>query len=301
MGQAGETVRGRTYHFAVIDEAAIVPDGRIWQAAIRPLLTDHKGSALFCSTPRGRNWFWHLFVQGQDAGFPTWASWQYPTTANPHIDPDEVDDAKKGLPEQVFKQEYLAQFLEDGGTVFRNLSRICVGERELERQPESHYVFGVDWGKSVDFTCISVMDMTRKRQVVLDRFNQISWAVQRNRLIALYERFQPRSIYAEENSIGSVNIEALRDEGLPVRPYTTTAKSKSELIEALQLAMEQETVTLLNDAVLVNEMQIFEMSRLANGGWRYAAPPGGHDDTIIATALSLWATERTGRFRCDFV
>lgn len=295
MGQAGETVRGRKYHFAVIDEAAIVPDGRLWQAAIRPLLTDHKGGALFCSTPRGRNWFWSLFVRGQDAAFPAWASWQFPTIANPHIDPDEVEDARRGLPEQVFQQEYLAQFLEDGGTVFRNLSRICVGERESDPVPDHRYVFGVDWGRHVDFTCISVMDVERKQQVYLDRFTQINWATQRNRLMALYERFRPDFIYAEENSIGSVNIEALQDEGLPMYPYTTTAKSKPELIEALQLAMEQEKVTLLNDAVLINELQNYEMSRLANGGWRYSAPPGGHDDTVIATALSLWGAQRSRR------
>jgi hypothetical protein len=152
-----------------------------------------------------------------------------------------------------------------------------------------------------DYTCISVMDYHEKRQVYLERFNQIGWQQQRNRLLTLYERFQPISIWAEENSIGSVNIEALRGEDLPVRAFTTTARSKGPLIDTLVLGIEQETVTLLSDVILIQELQAYETSRMANGGWRYSAPPGGHDDTVIATALSLWACDHTSRFRIDFV
>jgi hypothetical protein len=301
QGISAETVRGRKYHLAVIDEAAIVSDARIWQAAIRPLLTDYRGKALFCSTPRGRNWFWNLFVQGQDESFENWQSWQLPTKVNPYIDDDEIADAERGLPERVFKQEYLAQFLEDGGVVFRNLDRVCVGKQELEPEPGHNYVFGVDWGKSNDFTCISVFDCERNQQVYLDRFNRISWEIQRNRLISLYHRFRPTIIWAEANSIGEPNIEALQAEGLPVRSFYTSSRSKAPLIEALVLAIEQERITLLSDAVLIHEMQSYEMSRLVNRGWRYSAPPGGHDDTVIATALSWYGAYKSGSVRIDFV
>jgi hypothetical protein len=35
-------------------------------------------------------------------------------------------------------------------------------------------------------------------------------------------------------------------------------------------------------------------------GWVYGAPAGGHDDTVMATALSLWAVRRTGWVSVDF-
>ena len=224
-----------------------------------------------------------------------------PTKVNPYIDDDEIADAERGLPERVFKQEYLAQFLEDGGVVFRNLDRVCVGKQELEPEPGHNYVFGVDWGKSNDFTCISVFDCERNQQVYLDRFNRISWEIQRNRLISLYHRFRPTIIWAEANSIGEPNIEALQAEGLPVRSFYTSSRSKAPLIEALVLAIEQERITLLSDAVLIHEMQSYEMSRLVNRGWRYSAPPGGHDDTVIATALSWYGAYKSGSVRIDFV
>jgi len=306
---AGEWVRGRKYHFVVIDEAALFDSADMWHGAIRPLLTDYEGGALFCSTPKGRNWFWQLYSQGQSADYPDWASWRYPTAANPYIKAAEIEAAKRGMPERFYRQEYEAVFLDDGGVVFRNVDRVCVGKPYTltpspspsgrgERSSEACY-FGVDWGKDNDFTAVSVM--TREgRQVWLERFNQIGWATQRGRLAALYERFQPNMILAEENSIGSVNIEALQAEGLPVRGFMTTAKSKTPLIDHLALAMEKGEVLLLDDAILKHELMAYEMNRTRQG-WSYSAPPGVHDDTVIVTALSLWVAKRYGGWSVDFV
>jgi len=297
--QAAETVRGRKYHYVVMDEAALFDSLDVWQAAIRPLLTDYSGGALFCSTPRGRNWFWQLYQQGMSEDYPEWQAWRFPTAANPHMRMEELEAARRELPERVYQQEYEAVFHDDGGAVFRNVEGICVGSphpsplrKEGESSAEERCYFGVDWGKDRDYTCVSVMTKGG-RQIHLERFNQIGWTVQRGRLMALYERFKPAVIVAEENSIGSVNIEALRQENLPVRGFTTTFKSKGPLIEELALAMERNEVTLLNHPTLKHELMTYEM-KATTYGWQYSAPPGGHDDTVVATALSLWASRRFG-------
>jgi hypothetical protein len=301
---SGERVRGRKYHYVVIDEAALFDSADVWHGAIRPLLTDYEGGALFASTPKGRGWFWQLYQQGQSGDYPEWESWRFPTHANPYINPKEVEAAKQGMPERFYRQEYEAVFLDDGGVVFRNVEGVCVlRPHPLTPSPQSmegeQTFFGVDWGKDNDYTAISVM--TREgRQVWLERFNQIGWAAQRGRLAALYEQFQPRVILAEANSVGSVNIEALQQEGLPVHPFLTTLKSKAPLIDGLALAMEREEVLLLDDPVLKHELMAYEVSRTSHG-WSYSAPSGGHDDTVIATALSLWASQRYAGLGFDFV
>ncbi len=288
-----EAVRGRKYHFVVIDEAALIPDASVWHAAIRPLLADYRGSALFASTPRGRNWFWQLYNR-RDEG---WHSWSFPTATNPFIEAAEVEDARRSLPERVFQQEFLAEFLEDGGAVFRNIETVC---QQPVADTAGRCVFGVDWGRDYDFTAISVMD-TSGNQLFLERFNQVSYNLQRDRLSLLYDRFKPVVILAESNSVGAVNIDALRADGLPVEPFTTTAQSKMSLVEKLSLAMEKGEVKLLDDEVLKYELQIYQMSRTPHGNWYYSAPPGEHDDTVIATALSYWASQRYSGILFDFV
>lgn len=111
--------RGRKYATIAIDEAAIIPSERLrrqWPAAIRPTLTDYRGEAWFGSTPKGAGYFKELY---DGAGEAPWARWQMPTTANPHIDPAEVEAARLELPPAVFRREYLAEFVTEFGAVFK--------------------------------------------------------------------------------------------------------------------------------------------------------------------------------------
>lgn len=283
-GESADTARGGAPKLVIIDEAAMIQDADMWPAVIRPALTDKQGRALFLSTPRGHNWFWELFNRGNDPLFPDYKSWNFPSWYNPMLPAAEFEEARASLPDRFFRQEYAAEFIPDAGGVFRGVLDVS---RLDEREPyEGEFIFGVDWGKEHDFTVISVIDRQTRQQVKLERFNQIGWSLQRGRLVTLFEEWKPLAIWAEANSIGGPNIEALQAEGLPVHPFYTTAQSKSPLIEALALAIERKEITLLNDRVQVAELQAYEMERLPSGSFRYNAPDGGHDDTVIATALS---------------
>jgi predicted phage terminase large subunit-like protein len=106
--------RGRKYKRVIIDEAAMARHlEQAWTEAIRPTLTDYRGDAFFLSTPKGSNYFKTLHAMA--AVDPDWMSWQMPTTANPWIDPTEVDKAGESLPSIAFRQEYLAEFVDAAG------------------------------------------------------------------------------------------------------------------------------------------------------------------------------------------
>lgn len=280
--------RSRHYHRVVIDEAAMVPNlAGVWQKAIRPTLADYRGDAFFFSTPRGRNFFWEIWQRGQDSARADWASWQFPTASNPYIHPDEIEAARQELPERLFKQEWLAEFLDDPGGVFRGL-RACA--TEPRREPYAgRFVMGVDWGQVNDFTVLVVMDSETRRVVDLDRFNQIGWSMQRGRLRAMAERWGVTAIIAESNSMGGPNVEALQDEGLPVTAFETTGVSKPPLIESLALAFERQEIRILDDPVLVGELEAYERDvSPVTGRSRYSAPEGMHDDCVMALALAWW-------------
>jgi phage terminase large subunit-like protein len=284
-GHDPDALRGSGLDLAVLDEAAFLhPD--VWRAAIRPALADRRGEALFLSTPRGRNWFWSVWMAGQNPANAQWKSWRFPATANPLIDPAEVEEARRQLPERVFREEYLAEFLDDAGSVFRHVAEAATVDPGAGPEPGERYLFGVDWGRDTDFTVIAVLAVDARRLVALERFNEIGWSLQRGRLAALAERWQPEAIWAEANSIGGPNIEALQAEDLPVVPFTMTAASKGPLIESLALALERADLAILRDPVLIGELQAYQQERLDSGRYRYNAPSGTHDDTVIALALA---------------
>src|SRR5690606_2980835 len=198
-----------------------------------------------------------------------------------------IEDARRDLPEAAFRQEYLAEFIEDAGLVFRKV-RDATWVPPAKPEPGRRYRMGVDWAQANDWTVLTVIDDLR-RVVAVDRFNQIAWDVQRGRLRAMADYWHVKEIWAEANSIGGPNIEALQAEGLPVRGFTTTNESKQQIMVALQLAFEREDIRIPDDPVLIAELEAFEATRLPSGRWRYEAPAGMHDDMVISLALAYEA------------
>ena len=295
-GDDPDSLRGSGLDLAVLDEAAFLHES-VWTGAIRPALSDRRGRALFLSTPKGvGNWFWKVYGYGLDPSRAEWQAWTFPTSTNPHIPPDEIEAARDDLPERVFRQEYLAEFIEDSGGVFRNITPRAIVAPQTAPKPDHRIVFGLDWARVSDFTCIAIMDATTRQLVALDRFNGIGWALQRGRIAALAQVWKPSAIWAESNSIGGPNIEALQAEGLPIYPFTMTAASKDDLINSLALALERdrEPLTIIPDPVLLHELQAYAVERMPSGRFRYGAPSGGHDDTVIATALALYGAQYGG-------
>jgi hypothetical protein len=285
-----DSLRGEGLDFLVMDECAFIKEGA-WNEALRPALSDRRGGALFISTPKGHNWFWRIFQQAGDND--TWQAWQFPTVTNPYIDPEEIAAARGNLPERIFSQEYMAAFIADAGGVFRHVMVAATAEPQEAAQDGHAYVMGVDWGKHQDFTVITVLDITDGiREVYKDRFNRIDYAVQVGRLKAICERFGPHVVAVERNSIGEPLVEQLQRDGLPIQPFITTNATKTQIIDALALGFERREIEILNDPVTIGELQAYEMERLSSGTFRYSAPAGMHDDTVMSLALAYHAANR---------
>ena len=281
--------RGRKYKCVIIDEAAFVRYlGDAWQATVRPTLTDFQGDAWFLSTPRGSNFFRTIYNWGQDPLKPEWKSWQMPSSMNTTLtDLDkEIEAARLELPERIFRQEYLAEFIDDAGGVFRRVLEAACATVQDSAIDGHFYLIGIDWGKYNDFTVLSVIDTTTKELVHLDRFNQIDYVVQKQRLYTLASKFKTKTLIPEHNSIGIPLIEELQREGYSVHPFTTTNASKAEAIDSLALALEKGDLKIIDHPVLISELQAFEAERLPSGMLRYSAPEGYSDDCVMSLALA---------------
>lgn len=154
--------------FLVVDEAARI-DEEAWTMCLRPTLADRQGSALFISTPKGRSrWFYRLWREAKEKR--GWEAFQFPTSANPIIRPEEIEEARKDMPELLFRQEMLAEFVEATGYMFRRewfpiVPQSPVGRYvrfwDLAASPEGDYSVGTKVG-FVDGT-LFVADVVRGR------------------------------------------------------------------------------------------------------------------------------------------
>lgn len=103
--------RGRSYHRAILDEFEKAKKGKeAWENTIRPTLTDYRGDGWFLSTPKGNNSYFHKLFENY-LTYDNWMSWQMPTSTNPYIDPDEIEEARSQYDPVIFAQEYEAKFI----------------------------------------------------------------------------------------------------------------------------------------------------------------------------------------------
>lgn len=99
----------------------------IWTKFIRPMLADYRGWALFTSTPEGKNWFYDMYMRGQDPLDENVWSIRMPSWSNDIVFPlgkadPEIADMAKDMSDEKFKQEIGAEFTEFVGRVFKRFS-----------------------------------------------------------------------------------------------------------------------------------------------------------------------------------
>lgn len=119
--------RSRKYHGVLLDEVAFAgPDMMdIWTKAIKPALLDYRGTALALSTPNGadsENFFYRICTESEH-GF---VEYHAPTSTNPYLPVDEIAKLEKENAPLVYRQEYLAEFVDWSGAAFFSQDKLLV-------------------------------------------------------------------------------------------------------------------------------------------------------------------------------
>lgn len=274
-GERLDAMRGLKFHLVIIDEASYIPnlqDG--WNNSIRPTLTDFKGKAIFLSTPKGRNFFYSLYMKTNE---PEWESFKFTTYDNPHIDPTEIDAAKLQLPNAVFEQEYMANPMENAANPFGS-QHINNCTKELSKQPTEYY--GIDLAKSVDWTVIIGMDKMGNTTEV-HRF-QKDWLQTKETIISVCHKNKP--IVIDSTGVGDAIVEDLQKHFNNMHGFKYTSTSKQQLMESLASSIHKGEISYPSGAVK-DELEIFEYV-FTSTGVKYSAPQGFHDDCVNALALA---------------
>lgn len=286
-----DSLRGGGVNFLIIDEAGSVPD-RAWTNELRPTLSDTVGEMIAIGTPKGRNWFSQWFQRGQSSDHPDVASWQAPTKQNPHVPDSEIDSARQDMPDRVFEQEYQAEFVEAGGSVFTDV-RERTGEDYLlpvgASESRSPYRIGVDLARADDWTVVIVIDED-DRVVAFERVQETTWSRIQEIIERVADRYEPSNIAVDRTRDNKI-VEDIEMSGYQVEPIQFSSRKKQTLIENLVTMIETDRLTIPASAeTLLSELERYTVERTDTGRASYSAPHGCHDDCVDALALAVSAT-----------
>ena len=287
-----DNLRAEGIHRLVIDEAARV-DREAWEAVLRPAISDTKGDVMFISTPKGRNWFYELYLYGKSPD-PAWAdyqAWSFPTSDNPIIPEKDIEQARKSLPEKIFRQEYLAEFIEEEGEVIPNVDA-CATLPELTRtrEPGRTYYAGIDLARLQDWTVICILD-DQLRLVDFERFQGVNWEVQKAEISRIVRQYDAQAC-VDSTGVGDPIVESLIMEGLAVKGFVFTATSKRALVQNLIFTFASREIQIAPVPELVEELKSLTFRQNQAGGISYQAPEGMHDDCPMALALACWSATK---------
>lgn len=284
-----ENIEGEGLDFLYVDEAGLVKDNAIYNSLL-PMLMDRKGKALFFGKPKGKgNWFYKFYTLGKNDN-KIYKSYQYTIFDNPFVNPEDVRQIQNVTPDRIFKQEYLAQFLNDGSGVFAGYNSCVDSSLKLRKSPGigRHYRIGADIAKHQDFTVLTVIDTKTNSVVDFKRFNELDYNIQKSIIYNFAKRWNNAEIIIDSTGVGEPIYDDLCRSGLVVTPFKFTNTSKIQLIENLIITIQNQGVLFPEIPELLTELEVFEYTRTPSGNIRYSAPEGQHDDCVISLALAVW-------------
>jgi len=293
-----DSLYGEDVYAAVIDEATRCKEDA-W-IAIRSTLTATRGPIRIIGNVKGRRNWAYLLARKAEAGEPGWHYAKitaYDAVAAGILAAEEIEDARRTLPAQVFNELYLAEPSDDGGNPF-GLKAIADAVDALHLICEPRW-WGWDLARSNDWT-VGVALCEHGRTCRFERWNQSDlpatrvenplpgdpnlayWTITLRMVRDLTAHI---SALVDSTGPGGPIDQALSAGGMGnIEGYVFSQRSKQQLMEGLAVAIQTREVG-FPDGPIRDELETFEYeyTRL---GVKYAAPAGLHDDCVCALALA---------------
>jgi hypothetical protein len=280
------TIRGFSFNYMVLDEAAFIKQDAIEQA-VMPTLTAIGKKCLIISTPKSKNWFYEYFLRGNTPN-NVYTSFKGISRDNPYVSKEFLIEQHKSLPREIYYQEYLAEFTDAGNDVFTNLDLVCMlDEWGIPKRTERYFV-GVDTGISNDFTVLAIQSESGRIEKII-RTNGRTFEEIGKDIILECSKWNVVGGFCETNGIGLAMFELLKPHIRKLVGFTTTQDSKTRGVRKLIYDIQEAKVELPSKDLMpevFNEMSAYTFKYAANGNISFTHPNGIHDDIVDAIMLS---------------
>jgi phage FluMu gp28-like protein len=277
-GENPDNLYGEDVYAAVIDEASRVK-AEAWHA-VRSTLTATNGPVRMIGNVKGRqNWFYQLARKAEsgEQGMSYHKLLAYDAVQAGVLSAEEVEDARRTLPEQVFRELYLAEPTDDGGNPFGLAAiRQCVGPLSAATPA----AWGWDLAKSVDWTVGVALDAAGNA-CRFERF-QKPW---QDTIHHIRQATDGVQALVDSTGVGDPVLEALQHGKSNFEGFKFSQTSKQQLMEGLAVAIQRKEIS-FPEGPIAMELEQFEFE-YTRTGVRYSAPEGLHDDCVCALALAV--------------
>jgi len=272
-----DNLYGDDVYAAVVDEASRMRE-ESWYA-LRTTLTATKGKCKMIGNVKGKkNWFYKLGERARlgEADYKFFKITAYDAAKEGILDIEEIEQAKKDLPEFVFRELYLAEPSDDNSNPFGiDNIRKCYAPLSTG----TPIAFGIDLAKYTDWTVITGLD-NMNRVCYTERF-QGDWMQTKQKIINVVGRIPA---HIDATGVGDPIVEDLQRILPNIKGFKYTSQSKQQLMEGLVMEIQQHSIFFPEEPYGF-ELENFEYE-YTRTGVKYSAPSGMHDDAVNSIALA---------------
>ena len=283
-----DTIAGNSHDFLIGDEMALW-NPYAW-SIIRPTLAAKPNAkVLLFSTTRGKNDFYKMCMEGMNISGTFVQHYRMSYLDNKYYDLREIAEARKTMPDAIFRQEYLAEFIEGVSQVFGDFSH-CQNVTKYKGYTEGlrHY-FGIDIsGAGNDKTILTIINELGE-VVFIYEVQAITHTDQAREINVILKDFPGIVGYGEKNGLGDSLCDLLIQSKCKLQKWITTNDSKQELIAGMLEDIADLKIQLPSGDLcepLENEMENYICVRTSTGKIAYSHPAGLHDDYIDSLMLA---------------
>lgn len=301
-GEVPDNLFGDDVYAFVFDEFTRARE-QAW-FALRSTITSTGGKGKFIGNAKGRkNWGYKLAMKAKSEQDPDYVYFKitaYDAAAAGMMTKDgrpfaeEIEAAKRDLPEYVFNELYLAEASEDGSNPFglKYIAAVCYPT--LSTQPSICY--GIDVANKVDFVSIIGLDKLGTMSHY-HNFQKTGWP----HTIATIKNLPNVPMAMDSTGVGDVVLSDVEKVQTRVEGYIFSQQSKQRLMEGLAVGIQSRKLIIADDGnikdgtgKLRHQLEQFEFE-YTRTGVKYTAPEGEHDDDVCALALAWhkWQTANT--------
>lgn len=276
-----DSLRGGSVHYMILDEAAFIKKST-YEQVLDPMLAVTGRKCLFISTPKGKNYLYELFLNGQK--YENWISFRFSTYDSPLANKSFIESKKQSLSPKIFQQEYEAEFV-DSSTIFSNIQELMVLDPiDSPIQGEKYYA-GIDIGLINDASVLSILD-SNGDLVKYYRWENVESPKLIQNIIDINLEWNFKKIYIENNNQGLPIYQDLKTKMTNIEQFNTNSKTKLEMINDLIHAFNSKAIKLIKDEYLRIELEAFIFKQNDNGNIRFMADSGFHDDCVMSLAIA---------------
>ena len=280
---SADNIRGFRFTHLILDEFAYIKPNVI-DTILLPTLNPNGKKCLMVSTPAGKN---HLF---------TWymkeevVSHKIPLTECPYISQTLIDEARRSLPPEIFKQEYLAEFTDSSNDVFTGVDRVSIlGSYDTARGQDVY--IGIDTGLTDDMSVLTLISPIGK-VLGIHSYNNDSLQSIATKFISVMRQYNVIGGYIECNGVGRGMYDLVKPKFRKIKELHTNQNNKTEMVRKLINDIETGTIELPSEELcpqLHSEFSTYTYKLSNTGKLSFTHMSGAHDDFVDSLMMANYS------------